>query len=219
MTVVRKLVVDLGYVRAAESWKAFGLKPTDNSTLARAGFMVGKDGSLYGMATNRYSIVAHRLNAGAFTATGFSEGEYYTVPFSVLTSFVASTKTNKNTDVLIHIEWIDEDYTSVSISGAGAMSQEPCANASFPKVLGLLDKSAAHTGYPVAGLNIAQVALLSKVRTKRLVKASEHWTMTATDSQTPDKMGPFVFTNKDDVDVVVLCQPHHNIADYVNWNV
>ena len=218
MTVVRKLVVDLGYVRAAESWKAFATKPADSPVLSRAGFMV-KDGSLYGMATNRYSIVAHRLNSGAFTATGFSEGEYYTVPFSVLTSFVASTKANKNTDVFINIEWIDEDYTSVSISGAGAMSQEPCSAGSFPKVLGLLDKTPAHTGYPVAGLNIGQVALLSKVRTKKLWKASDHWTMTATDSQTPDKMGPFVFTNKEDADVVVLCQPHSNTFDYVNWNV
>ena len=219
MTVVRSLKVDLGYVRAAESWKAFATKPTESIAISRAGFMLGKDGCLYGVATNRYSIVAYRLNAGQFSATGFAEGEYYTVPFTLLSSFVASTKSNKNVDVFVNIEWIDEDYTSVSISGAGAMSQEPCSNASFPKVLGLLDKTPARNGYPTAGVNITQLGLLSKVRTKKLAKVSEQWTMTATDSQTPDKMGPFVFTNKDDVDVVVLCQPHTNTVDYVNWNV
>lgn len=205
------VLTTLGYVRAISSW---GVIDKGNELPALKCVALFQDGdNVTTVATNRYSIVQHKsvINygnslIGSITRDPDNHGEIL-IPFTVLAQFVKAAIANKNADMPVTIRIGDD---SVEIQMYEILVRGAKIKATYPRVDKLMDdKEPAKNTVRTFGFPSKQVAFIPKliapgIKYKTLDYA---YTVTFTDSSSPEKVGPMVFTLADDPDFMVVVQP------------
>lgn len=214
----------LSYVRALNSWGIIS-KGNDNlPALMNVALFIDND-KITAVATNRYSIVQHSTVVGAnnnieaFTYGSYDDGnnesEYVLIPFAVLAQFVKAASANKNGEMPVQIR-IADDYVEVQmfeilVRGAKIKGQ-------YPRVDRLmLEKKPAVNGYRTFGLPMKEFGYLPKLIAPNANRkpADYDYAVTFSDSSSPDKAGPLVFTTDSDKDFMVVIQPR--LMNGVAW--
>lgn len=208
------IVTTLGYVRAISSWGAID---RSNELPALKNVALFQDGdNVTAVATNRYSIVQHKsvISDDSFIKSITREPEYHGVimlPFVLLAQFVKAASANKNNQMPVTIRMTDDSVEiqmyEILVRGANIRGQ-------YPRVDKLMDeKEPAKNGYRTFGFPSKQVAFVPKLiaPATNAKPADYDYTVTFTESSSPDKAGPLVFTIAEDPDFMVVIQPTVNL--------